>query len=103
MPVPARDLWTRIQREIRDKPGRQELRIARGCLNSWHDSWKGPHWDLKERLRGPARKREDSQSERALAPQRDLGRVGVLERRDGEAPSEPHHLVEAEDRACVAS
>lgn len=58
MPLPARDFWAKIQKEIRGKPDREQLRVVQGYLDAWHDSWKGPYWDLKERLRRLAHKLE---------------------------------------------
>ena len=46
MPMPARDLWTKIQKELHGRTDREQLRILRRHLDSWHDSWKGPYADL---------------------------------------------------------
>ena len=62
MPLPARDLWAKIQKEIRGQPEREQLRILQSYLDGWHDSWKGPYWDLKERLRKLVRKLENTES-----------------------------------------
>ena len=65
MPLPARDLWAKIQKEIRGQPEREQLRILQSYLDDWHDSWKGPYWDLKERLRKLVRKLENTESVRS--------------------------------------
>ncbi len=65
MPMPARDLWTKIQKEIGDKTEREQLRIVQRYLDGWHDSWRGPYADLKKRLLKLAQKLETTQSVRS--------------------------------------
>lgn len=82
MPLPARDFWTKIQKEIHGKPDREQLRIVRGYLDAWHDSWKGPYWDLKERLRRLAHKLENRETVKGRSGSHDafhVARQGVAQ------------------------
>ena len=65
MPMPARDLWTKIQKEIGGKTESEQLRIVQRYLDGWHDSWRGPYADLKKRLLKLAQKLETTQSVRS--------------------------------------
>ena len=65
MPMPARDLWTKIQKEIGGKTDREQLRIVQRYLDGWHDSWRGPYADLKKRLLRLVQKLETTQSVRS--------------------------------------
>lgn len=69
MPLPAGDFWIKIQKEIQGKSEREQLRILQGYLDSWHDAWKGPYWDLKERLRKLVAKLENTESIRSRGQQ----------------------------------
>ena len=69
MPLPAKDLWAKIQKEIHGKSDRDQLRILHRHLDGWHDSWKGPYWDLKERLRKLAHKLETTEAIRSRGQQ----------------------------------
>ena len=68
MPMPARDLWTKIQREIGGKTDREQCRILRRYLEGWHDSWRGPYADLKKRLLRRVQKLETTESVRSRDP-----------------------------------
>jgi len=69
MPLPARDLWAKIQKETQGKSDRDQLRILHRYLDEWHDSWKGPYWDLKERLRKLVHKLENTESVKSRGQQ----------------------------------
>ncbi len=65
MPMPAKDLWTKIQKELGGRTDREQLRIVKRYLDDWHDSWKGPYADLKKRLLKLAQKLETTVSVRS--------------------------------------
>lgn len=69
MPLPAKDLWAKIQKEIHGKSERDQLRILHRHLDGWHDSWKGPYWDLKKRLRKLTSKLENTEAVRSRGQQ----------------------------------
>ena len=69
MPLPARDFWAKIQKEIGGKSEREQLRIVQGYLSTWHDSWKGPYWDLKARLLRLTHKLERTETVRSRGQQ----------------------------------
>jgi uncharacterized protein len=86
MPMPARDLWNKIQKELHGKAERAQLEVLKRYLDGWHDSWKGPYADLKRRLLKLATKLESTESVRkAHAPgtslhvkRQGLGQVPVI-------------------------
>lgn len=86
MPMPARDLWNKIQKELHGKAGRAQLEVLKRYLDGWHDSWKGPYADLKKRLLKLTTKLESTESvRRAHAPmtslhvkRQGLGQVPVI-------------------------
>lgn len=61
MPLPAQDLWVKIQKEISGKSNREQLVILQSYLSDWPDTWKGPYRDLKERLLQLHRKLETTE------------------------------------------
>lgn len=86
MPMPAKDLWNKIQKEMRGQSDRAQLDILRRHLEGWHDSWKGPYADLKKKLLKLAAKLETVESVRkSHAPgtslhvrRQGLGQVAVI-------------------------
>ncbi len=86
MPMPAGDLWNKIQKEMQGTSDRAQLEVLRRYLDGWHDSWKGPYADLKKRLLKLATKLESVESVRkAHAPgtslhvkRQGLGQVPVI-------------------------
>jgi uncharacterized protein len=50
MPVPASDLWIKIQKELSGKSNQDQIAVIRRYLDDWPDEWKGPYQELKERL-----------------------------------------------------
>ena len=86
MPMPAKDYWAKIQKELHGKSDREQHRILRHHLDGWHDSWRGPYADLKKRLLKLAAKLESVESvRRAHAPgtslhvkRQGLGQVPVI-------------------------
>ena len=65
MPMPANDLWVKIQKELGEKSNREQLRVLKRHLDGWHDSWKGPYADLKKKLLKLSSKLEKIQSVRS--------------------------------------
>ncbi len=50
MALPAKELWAKIQEEIRGKPNPRQITIIKDYLEDWPDEWGGPYRKLKERL-----------------------------------------------------
>jgi len=46
MPMPARHLWSQIQKQMQGRSEPEQLRILRGHLDGLHDEWKSPYKDL---------------------------------------------------------
>jgi len=67
---------------MRGKSEREQLRVVQGYLDSWHDSWKGPYWDLKERLRRLVHKLENTETVKGRGGSQDtfhVARQGVAQ------------------------
>ncbi len=79
--MPARDLWSQIQKQLHGRAEPEQLRILRGHLDSLHDEWKGPYKDLRDRLRRQVRRLEGHDAVRSRAGQHDPFHV----KRQGEA------------------
>ncbi len=71
MPMPAKDLWSHIQKELRGRAEDEQLRILRRHLAGLHDEWKGPYKDLRDRLRRQVARLEGHEAVRSRAGQHD--------------------------------
>ena len=71
MPIPAKDLWSKIQKELRGLSEDEQLRVLRQHLGALHDEWKGPYKDLRDRLRRLVAHHEGHQTVRSRAGQHD--------------------------------
>ena len=71
MPMPARDLWSRIQKQLQGCAEDEQLRILRQHLGDLHDEWKGPYKDLRDRLRRQADRLESHAAVRSRGGQHD--------------------------------
>ena len=69
--MPARDLWSHIQSELRGRAEDEHLRVLRRHLAELHDEWKGPYKDLRDRLRRQVSRLEGHESVRSRAGQHD--------------------------------
>ncbi|HJP29466.1 MAG TPA: GTPase [Candidatus Latescibacteria bacterium] len=81
MPMPARHLWSHIQKQLRGRPEPEQLRLLRGHLDDLHDEWKGPYKDLRDRLRRQVSRLEGHDAVRSRSGQHDPFHV----KRQGEA------------------
>ena len=50
MPLAAKDLWVKIQKEMKIRSSPEQIAILHRHLNDWPDEWRGPYWELKQRL-----------------------------------------------------
>lgn len=71
MPMPARHLWSQIQKQLRGSSEAEQLRIVRRHLDELHDEWKGPYKDLRDRLRRLVSRLEGHEETRSRAGQKD--------------------------------
>ena len=81
MPMPARHLWSQIQKQLHGRTEPEQLRVLRGHLDNLHDEWKGPYKDLRDRLRRQVSRLEGHDAVRSRAGQHDPFHV----KRQGEA------------------
>lgn len=71
MPMPARHLWSHIQKQTRGRSEDEQLQILRRNLAELHDEWKGPYKDLRDRLRRQVAKLEGHEAVRSRSGQSD--------------------------------
>ena len=71
MPMPARDLWSRIQKELQGRSEDEQLRVLRRHLADLHDEWKGPYKELRDRLRRQVARLEGHDAVRSQAGRHD--------------------------------
>ncbi len=71
MPMPARHLWSQIQKQMQGRSEPEQLRILRGHLDGLHDEWKGPYKDLRDRLRRQVSRLEGHDAVRSPSGQHD--------------------------------
>ena len=71
MPMPARHLWSKIQKQLQGKPEAEQLRLLQSHLADLHDEWKGPYKELRDRLRRLVARLEGHESVRARGGQHD--------------------------------
>ena len=69
--MPARDLWSRIQKQLRGRAEAEQLRILQTHLSELHDEWKGPYKDLRDRLRRQVSRLEGHDAVRSRGGQHD--------------------------------
>ena len=69
--MPARHLWSKIQKELRGRTEAEQLQILHRYLSELHDEWKGPYKDLRDRLRRLVAKHEGHDAVRSHAGQHD--------------------------------
>jgi ribosome-interacting GTPase 1 len=81
MPMPARHLWSQIQKQLHGRSEPEQLRVLRGHLDNLHDEWKGPYKDLRDRLRRQVSRLEGHDAVRSRAGQHDPFHI----KRQGEA------------------
>lgn len=79
--MPARDLWSHIQKEIAGRGEAEQLRALRQHLDNLHDEWKGPYKDLRDRLRRQVSRLENHDAVRSRTGQLDPFHI----KRQGEA------------------
>ena len=79
--MPARHLWSQIQKQLHGRTEPEQLRVLRGHLDNLHDEWKGPYKDLRDRLRRQVSRLEGHDAVRSRAGQHDPFHV----KRQGEA------------------
>lgn len=65
MPLAAKDLWVKIQKEMKNRSNPEQIAILHSHLNDWPDEWRGAYWDLKQRLLKILRKLERTESVRS--------------------------------------
>ncbi len=69
--MPAKDLWSQIQKQTRRRSEEEQLRILRRHLGELHDEWKGPYKDLRDRLRKRVARLEGHEAVRSRSGQQD--------------------------------
>ena len=79
--MPARHLWSHIQKQTRGRSEEEQLQILRRNLDELHDEWKGPYKDLRDCLRRQVAKLEGHEATRSKSGQSDPFHV----RRQGDA------------------
>ena len=69
--MPAKDLWSQIQKQARGRSEDEQLRILRRHLGELHDEWKGPYKDLRDKLRKLVARLEGHEATRSRSGQQD--------------------------------
>lgn len=69
--MPAKDLWSQIQKQTRGRSEDEQLRILRRHLGELHDEWKGPYKDLRDKLRKLVARLEGHEATRSRSGQQD--------------------------------
>ena len=81
MALPAKILWEKIQKELQGKSNYERTIILKNHLKDWHQEWKGPYRELKERLLRLLGKLEATESVKSSRGQKDFFHI----KRQGDA------------------